>query len=58
MVTIALAIFGAFLAAGIILGLLVFGLGAIGTVIVWGFKIGLCAIPFLLGCLLVRALLF
>lgn len=58
MVTIALGIIGVFLMAGIILGLFVFGIGAIGTVIIWGFKIGLCAIPFLLGFLLVRMLLF
>ncbi len=57
-ITIALSIFAAFLAAGIILGLLIFGVGAIGTVVLWGVKIGICAIPFMLGYFLVRALLF
>ena len=58
MITIAVGIFGVFLIAGIILGLFVFGIGALGTILVWGFKIGLCAIPFMLGYFLVRALLF
>lgn len=43
-----------FIIAGALLGLSVFGLASMGTLLVIGFKIGIGLVPFMLGVWLIR----
>lgn len=56
MVTIICAVIGIFLAIGILLGLGIFTIGAVGTVLLWGIKLGICLIPIAIGVFFVKIL--
>ena len=56
MITLMVMIILGILAIGIVFGVLMFGIGILGTVLVWGIKIGICLIPVAIGVLLAKAL--
>ena len=56
MITLMVMIILGILAIGIVFGVLMFGIGMLGTVLVWGIKIGICLIPVAIGVLLAKAL--
>lgn len=49
-------ILGGIAAIGAVIGVLMFGIGMLGTILVWGIKLGICLIPVLIGVLLAKAL--
>lgn len=56
MVTIICAVIGVFLAIGILFGLGIFTIGALGTIVIYGIKIGICLIPIAIGVFFVKIL--
>ena len=56
MVTIICAVIGVFLAIGILLGLGIFTIGALGTIVIYGVKIGICLIPIIIGVFFAKIL--
>ena len=54
MITLALAVAFLFIMAGVVLGLAAFGVASLGTLIAIGFKIGVVAIPCLIGLSLIK----
>lgn len=56
MITVICAVVGFFLAIGVLLGLGIFTVGAIGTVIVYGIKLGICLIPVAIGVFFAKIL--
>lgn len=56
MITLMVMIILGILAIGIVFGVLMFGIGMLGTILVWGIKIGICLIPVAIGVLLAKAL--
>lgn len=56
MITLMVMIILGVLAIGIVFGVLMFGIGMLGTILVWGIKIGICLIPVAIGVLLAKAL--
>lgn len=56
MITIFMAIVLGVMALGVVLGVFIFGIGMLGTILLWGIKLGLCMIPIAIGVLLAKAL--
>lgn len=56
MITILAAIMLGVMALGVVLGVFIFGIGMLGTILVWGVKLGICLIPVAIGVLLAKAL--
>lgn len=56
MITIMVAIMLGIMALGVVLGVFIFGIGMLGTILVWGIKLGICLIPVAIGVLLAKAL--
>ena len=56
MVTLVVAIMLGVMALGVVLGVFIFGIGMLGTILLWGIKLGLCLIPVAIGVLLAKAL--
>lgn len=56
MITLMAMIILGILAIEIVFGVLMFGIGMLGTILVWGIKIGICLIPVAIGVLLAKAL--
>lgn len=56
MITIMVAIMLGIMAIGVIVGVFIFGIGMLGTILVWGVKLGICLIPVMIGVLLAKAL--
>lgn len=54
MITLALAVAVIFIIAGVVLGLAAFGVASLGWLITIGFKIGMVAIPCLIGLSLIK----
>lgn len=54
MVTVALTIAFIFIMAGVIVGLAAFGVASLGWLVAVGFKIGVIAIPLLIGVSLIK----
>lgn len=56
MITILVAIMLGIMAIGVVVGVFIFGIGMLGTILVWGIKLGVCLIPMMIGVLLAKAL--
>jgi hypothetical protein len=56
MITILVCIMLGVMAVGVVAGVLIFGIGMLGTALVWGIKLGICIIPILIGVLLAKTL--
>ena len=54
MITLAITVAMIFIIAGVVLGLAAFGVASLGALIVIGFKIGVVAIPLIIGLSLVK----
>lgn len=56
MITVICAVIGLFLTIGILFGLGIFTIGAIGSIVIYGIKIGICLIPIAIGVFFVKIL--
>ena len=54
MITLAITVAMIFIIAGVVLGLAAFGVASLGALITIGFKIGVVAIPLIIGLSLVK----
>ena len=56
MITLFTCIMLGIMAIGVVVGVFIFGIGMLGTILVWGIKLGICLIPVMIGVLLAKAL--
>ena len=56
MLTVICAVIGVFLMIGILFGLGIFTIGALGTIVIYGVKIGICLIPIIIGVFFAKIL--